>query len=127
MDPRTKQILEEGGFSVDDLASEVPESLMVRLYGLFLADTSLEQCEQALADGDRERARRAMHTLKGSSGSIRAKALYALAAPASDAMRDALEAGVADITPANLAEIRKAYDAAKDAIRTAGIEPVHKK
>lgn len=128
MDNDKRQILEAGGFSVEDMLGAVPETLLDRFYGLFLADGSFAAFEENLKAGNYEAAKAHLHSLKGASGSICAKDLFAAAKAGYDEMVRALREGGAqgDITPSNLAAIEAAYEAAVSAVKKAGIAPVTK-
>ena len=80
--------------------------LVVRVLGTYLTSLARQrlQMEQALAVGDLDALKLAVHTLKSASASVGALALSALCAAAENAVREDHRAAVPDLMDALLAE-----------------------
>lgn len=110
------ETLKRNGIDYDDAMERFGgnEALFERLALKFLDDTHFTTLEQALADGDVERALREAHTLKGVAGNLSFTTLYEAASSVNAALREGdLAAAAALMDP-----VRTAYANVITALRS---------
>jgi HPt (histidine-containing phosphotransfer) domain-containing protein len=96
-------------------ADDGDPELVLDLIQMFLDDgpTKVQAVVQGVADGDLERAERAAHSLKGSSGNLGAKLLSQVCEEVQNATRNHQVADSQRLAPA----LKQAYEAAEVELR----------
>ena len=101
------------GGDYEDVLGRLPERLVQKFVLKFLNDGSYELLCRSLADGNREEAFRAAHTIKGVAQNLSFTALYQSAS----ALSEALRGGFSPEAPALAAQVDADYAKTAAAIR----------
>lgn len=111
-----EECYQELGGNFDDVITRLPSRKMVeRFLGKFLEDRSFEELCRKIAEGKREDAFRAAHTLKGVCANLSLNRLLTSA----DTLTEELRAPGAELpaaVPALLEDVRRDYQITVDAI-----------